>query len=335
MASFRKVGKGWRAEVARRGVRQSKVFPTKAQAAAWAAQVEASILAGNLKPGSTVTVAQAVERYLREIVPRRRGGNYEKRRLLALLRLCPWLADMPVAEIRREHMARWRDERRAAVSDASVVRESSDLRTLWKHCRAWGLMDTDPFKELPMPNEGHARARRTDWRELRLMLRGLGYVTGRKPSQLQHEVAWMYLVAHHTAVRAGEIHSLSTRNVDLERRVIRLDVHKTMEHSGIRHVPFTRKAARLLALLDKWAKEDGREPYFTINPQSRDALFRKIRDRLLIDDLHFHDARADALTRLSRRVDVMTLARISGHRDLRQLLNTYYRETAEQIAARL
>jgi len=33
--------------------------------------------------------------------------------------------------------------------------------------------------------------------------------------------------------------------------------------------------------------------------------------------------------------DVMTLARISRHKDLRILLNTYYRESAEDIAARL
>jgi integrase len=79
----------------------------------------------------------------------------------------------------------------------------------------------------------------------------------------------------------------------------------------------------------------GRDSYFTISAQSLDVLFRKVRDRLLMENLHFHDARADALTRMSRRVDVMTLARISGHRDLGQLLKAYYRETAASISARL
>lgn len=32
---------------------------------------------------------------------------------------------------------------------------------------------------------------------------------------------------------------------------------------------------------------------------------------------------------------VLTLAKISGHKDLRILQNAYYRETADQIAARL
>jgi integrase len=73
---------------------------------------------------------------------------------------------------------------------------------------------------------------------------------------------------------------------------------------------------------------------WTINSASLDALFRKARDSCLLSHIHFHDSRAEALTLLSRRMDVLTLSKISGHRDLRQLLE-YYRESAEQIAARI
>jgi len=335
MASFRKLESGWRAEVARRGVRMSKVFPTKAQAQSWATKIEADILAGTLKPGSDMTVKQAIDRYLREVAPSRRGGVYEKRRLLALHRLCPWLVELRVSEVTSDHMARWRDERRKAVSDSSVVRESADLRTLWRHCRSWRVMETDPFKELPMPKKGHARARRTNAQEIKRLLRGMGFRTNEAPSSPMQEVAWMYLLAHRTAMRAGEILSLSRSTVNLQTRVVRLVIHKTVEQVGVRHVPITKHAARLMAVMDHAAERAGRDGYWTISAQSRDVLFRKARDRLLIEDLHFHDARADALTRLSRKVDVMTLARISGHKDLRQLLNTYYRESAESIAARL
>jgi len=58
-----------------------------------------------------------------------------------------------------------------------------------------------------------------------------------------------------------------------------------------------------------------------------------VRDRLLIEGLRFHDSRADALTRLSKRMDVMRLARVSGHRDLRQLMSAYYRAPAAEVAA--
>src|SRR5438876_9719490 len=64
------------------------------------------------------------------------------------------------------------------------------------------------------------------------------------------------------------------------------------------------------------------------------ALFRKAKGRAEIKGLHFHDSRAEALTRLSRKVDVLTLARIVGHRDPRSLM-IYYRESAEDIATRI
>ena len=76
-------------------------------------------------------------------------------------------------------------------------------------------------------------------------------------------------------------------------------------------------------------------PGFTVRSESLDALFRKARDSLLIEDLHFHDARAAALTRFSRKVDVLELARISGHKDLRTLMQVYYRASSEDIAGRL
>ena len=44
--------------------------------------------------------------------------------------------------------------------------------------------------------------------------------------------------------------------------------------------------------------------------------------------------RAESLTRWSKKVDTMALAKISGHKDINELM-TYYRETASQIAERM
>ena len=165
------------------------------------------------------------------------------------------------------------------------------------------------------------------WREIRRIVRWLGYRTGRPPSTTMEAVAWALLLSLRTGMRAGEVLQLSAETVDLERRVAVLKTHKTVERDGARRVPLTRHAVRLLTVLGGKALQ--------VSSASLDALFRKARDSLLIKDLHFHDARAEALTILARRVDVMTLARISGHRDIRILQRTYYRETAEQIAARL
>ena len=51
-------------------------------------------------------------------------------------------------------------------------------------------------------------------------------------------------------------------------------------------------------------------------------------------ELHFHDSRAEAIWRLSKKFDVMELARVIGHRDLRSLM-IYYQVSADELADRL
>jgi integrase len=113
------------------------------------------------------------------------------------------------------------------------------------------------------------------------------------------------------------------------RRVVTLAKHKTLEQVGRRQVPLTPQGVRVLRVI--WREG----PLLPISSALLDALFRKLRDQVLLPDVHFHDSRGTALTHLARRVDVMTLARISGHKDLNLLLRVYYRETAAQISERL
>lgn len=334
MASFYKTATGWRAQIARKGMRASKVFKTKAEAQAWATVEEARVLKEAAGGFPDKTLTEAMERYEREVSQHKRGARAEGLRFQALQREMPDLCGKLLHQITPADIGAWRDARRAKVSDASVLREAATLRNLWTVAEnEWGWCGTSPWKKVKLPLEGHARTRRTDWQETKRLLRHMGYVTGKPPVTPQQQVAWAYLVAHHTALRAGEVRGLSRSTVDLVQRVVTLHTHKTLEREGKRWVPVTRKAARVLAVLDAAAKEAGRDAYFTISAQSLDVLFRKVRDRLLIDDLHFHDSRAAALTRLSRRMDVMRLARISGHRDLSQLLRAYYRESPRDIAA--
>lgn len=103
-------------------------------------------------------------------------------------------------------------------------------------------------------------------------------------------------------MRAGEILSLGSQSLDLRHRVAKVS-HKMQYLAGRpREIPLTRHATRLLKPVADLNR------CFSISSASLDALFRKTRKRLLIEDLHFHDSRAEALTRFSRRVNVVTLA---------------------------
>lgn len=329
MAHIRKQRDKWRADVARMGVRVSGVFDTKAAATQWAAMEEAEILSGRRKAFPRKTFAQALDRYKADVSAGKEGRAWEEKRIEALKRGFPELAGKILSEIETPDLAAWRDERLKTVQKSTVQREINLLRNVFTVARdEWKWCGESPFKGLRMPGENPARQRLWTWREIRRVCRWLGYRTGRVATK-QQEVAFALLVSLRTGMRSGEVLSLGRANTDMDRRVARVE-HKTQHLTGeLRAVPFTTRAARLLqAVAD-------REAFFTITDAERDVLFREARDSLMLGNVRFHDARATALTLLARKVDVMTLAKISGHKDLRILLQVYYRESAEDIAKRL
>lgn len=332
MAYIRKVRGKWKVEIERAGVRTSRTFDLKATATAWAATEEAAILAGARGQYPRRTVAEALERYELEVSVNKRGARTEGLRFAALQRDFPALASKVLHEVTTADLNAWRDARLKVVTKGSVQRDINLLRNVWSIAHdEWKWCGESPWKGLRKPGDNPPRDKLPTWRQIRRLMRWLGYRTGRRPQTKYQEVAWAFMVALRSGMRAGEVLGLTSESVDLQRRTARLETHKTVEREGVRIVPLPRAAARLLAVL----LADVKGSPWTIGSASLDALFRKARDANLLGDVHFHDSRAMALTMLARRVDVMTLARISGHRDLNLLLKTYYRETAEQIAARL
>jgi integrase len=329
MAYIRKVKGGYRAEVQKMGVRRSQTFQTKAEANNWAAAEETAIREDKSARFPRKTLSDAIADYRRKISSQKGGARAEGLRFDALERDFPDLAGKLLLEIDSNDLAQWRDKRLRTVTPGSVRRDANLLRNLFSVARdEWKWIEESPFKGFKVPSDNPSRDRRVKPAEVKALCRWLGYRTGKVEGK-QQQVALAFLVALRTGMRAGELLSLSDANVDLERRVARVP-HKTQHITGkLRPVPLTRAAVRLLR------PRMGRGKVFDVTDKSLDALFRKAKRALMLDDLHFHDSRAEALTRLAKRVDVLTLARISGHKDLKMLLEVYYRESTEDIAARI
>jgi integrase len=163
--------------------------------------------------------------------------------------------------------------------------------------------------------------------EIERILLALGCDPQVTPVTETARVGFAWLFAIETAMRAGEIVGL--RWADINGAVAKLHMTKNGE---ARDVPLSVEAVRLLNFLPRGKSDD---TVFQIDSHSLDALWRKGRDRALVEDLHFHDARREALTRLSKKLPVMELAAVSGHLDLRILMKTYYAPDAADIATRM
>ena len=330
MAYIRRSRDKWRAEVEKNGVRDSRTFDTKAAATSWAAVREAEIIAMKHGAYPRKTLADALTRYAEEVSVNKKGSRFELLRLEAFSRDFPALAARQLCEVTTPDMAAWRDARLKKVTPGSVQRDLNVISNVFTVARKeWKWMGDSPLDGLRAPGQNAPRTRRVDPREVKRLVRWLGYVTGQKPRNKNGEVALAFLLSLRTGMRAGEILTLGDATVNVARKVATV-AHKTQHLTGRpREVPLSRRALMLLRPVL------GNGPAFTVTSASLDALFRKARDSMLLEDLHFHDARAEGLTRMARKVDVMTLAKISGHKDLRVLMDHYYRESAGDIADRL
>lgn len=319
MASIRKRGTSWRAEVYRDGTRESSTFPTKQQAAAWATQREAE-LGGEKLPEHTVK--EALRRYAREVSPTHKGEQWEIARL-GMMERDP-LAAVRLPTLRASHVAEWKQRRLAAVSGASVAREMTLLRCVFEEARReWGWLHSNPARDVKKPSSPPSRKRRISQPEIDRAMLACG-VSELEAGTASQRVGLAFLLALETAMRAGEIIGLTWDKVRPKSVVL-----PATKNGDQREVPLSARAREILAALPR-----DRPTCFDVDPATRDVLWRRARDAAELGDLHFHDSRAEAIWRLSKKLDVMELARVIGHRDLRSLM-IYYQTSADELADRL
>ncbi|TMV84498.1 site-specific integrase [Thioclava sp. BHET1] len=319
MASITKHSSGWRAQVARQGIRRSKIFPTKREAQDWASRAEFEIV--NAKSiAEKSTLGEVMDRYAREVSPAKRGHRWEAIRLEKIGR--DRLAKISMDRLTPGDFADWRDRRLREVQAGSVIREMNLISSVLSQARReWGMLSENPMRDVRRPAQPKRRTRLVGERELER----LKHSAGADLSTATARALQAFMFAMETGMRAGEIVGLSWDLVDIQRRVAHLPKTKNGE---ARDVPLSKEAIRLLEELPQL------DPVFGLRSDQLDALWRKLRARAAITDLTFHDSRHHAVTKLSKKLDVLALARMIGHRDIKMLMR-YYDETAEELAKRL
>ncbi len=327
MASFEKYGDGkTRVFVEKLGVRKTKVFNTMRDARNWAAEQEAEILAGKSGNLPDKTFGDLLERYHGTLDTIKRRAD-----IIRLKRIVrdDKIAEVKVKELSSTHVATWRDNRLKQVSAASVRREWNLLSPACKVAiKEWGWLRDNPFSEIKRPPKPDARDRRPKDEEIEQIKHVSGYNDGKDTQTAK--VCTAFLFAIETGMRIGEICNLRAEDVHLDKDYLSVtgkEVGGRKTKGSKRDVALSAEAKRLLQSV----KCDFR---FT-SSQVVDATWRtKIIAKTTIENLHFHDSRHEAITRLARKLDILDLARMVGVVDLKTLM-VYYNAKASEIAGRL
>ena len=318
----RTYGKGqFRCEVEKLGVRESKVFDTKTEARKWGYQREEEIEAE--KTGRGVTFGQVADRYLREVSPTKKSAvEWESRRIKYFKEY--FGASTPILTITRKKISAWVDHRLETVSGSTVNREGNLLSNIFRKARLkWEYLQSNPLEGVDWPADEDAREIVWNWRQIRRVLRYCQDSQGIKTQQC----GIAFHVALRTAMRAKEVLLASRRG-----NVAVINDSKTTKKGKEVTIPLTHQGRRVM---DRYSNTP-----WQVEANELSVLFHKacigcgVR-RPKVDGPTFHDARATALTLMARRMPVEQLQRVSRHRKVQTLLDHYYRETNEQIAARL
>lgn len=333
MASFKKLTKGWQAQVAVKGQREARTFGTKAEAVAWAGERETELR----KATSTGIVAgktcgDAFDRYLREVSPTKKGGRHEALRLAAVGREVVdgvAIRDIKLADMTPDILGKWKNSRMSgenAVKGSTVNRDLNLLSHVFTMARKqWQWIAKSPTTDVARPKPTASRDRIPTADEIERICFALGF-DGEPTRTKSQAVAVAYLFAMETAMRAGEICQLRADWITGSVAHLPAEANK---NGFKRDVPLSKEARRLLALLPP---ADG--PMFGISSASLDALFRKAKNAALIEGTTFHDSRHAAITMLAKKLNVLELARMVGHRDIRQL-QVYFNADAKDIVGKL
>ncbi len=350
MATIVKTPSGtWKAVIRKTGwPTSSKTFRTKRDAEDWARRTEDEMVRGvyiQRAPGERMTLESALTRYLREVTPTKRESTRasEIKKAQPLLR---HLGKYSLAALSADIVAQYRDMRLAGDPDENgklVPRSNNTVRlelALLSHLftiaiKEWGLgLPFNPVSQIRRPAPGAGRNRRLTPAENKRLLAAVDAYSNPMFS-------WIVRIALETGMRLSEIGGLRLSQVDLQKRVVRLDITK---NSSPRTVPLTKAAtAAFQAAMDNPTRpletdlvffgEPGRDG--VRRPYLFDKAWTDAKKEAGLTDFRFHDLRHEAVSRLVEAgLSDQEVAAISGHKSM-QMLKRYTHLRAEDLVGKL
>lgn len=327
MATFQKRGKRWRAIIRRKGLTESKTFPTKAAAAEWARRIEhgadLSVVQEYTKPTATNTIAWAIDEYTTNVSPVKPFGRSKIKVLEALRRD---LGDVGLSQLSAARLNRYIADR--VASGAGGVTIGIDLSTIgtvlrWVqavkriHVNVQAVQDArDSLRFSGLQTRSSERDRRPTQDELETLFT---YWRENPRQGIPMQDLCEFAIA--TAMRISEICRITWEDYDTEARTIlvrdRKDPRrKTGNHQRVPLLSATGYDA--VAIIKRQPTRRGR--IFPYNSRSISAAFTRAVKKCRLVDLHLHDLRHEGTSRLfAAGYSIPEVALCTGHKDWKML----------------
>lgn len=323
MATIIKRGNTWRVQIRRRGYKTvSATFDTRSQAQIWSAEVEAKMARGkwhNADESTTTKLNDALQRYMHEVTPTKKGAKQEQNRIKALCKLP--LADWYLAEIRGQQIAEFRDKLLSEGKAPSTIRNFLTIisQVFVTAAGEWGMY------ELRNPVENVRRPKQRRGRERRLHLNEEVEIIQNLPEPYKQA----FIISLETALRRSELCRLTWQDIDLHKCIAKIRNAKNDED---RTIPLSPRAVQTLETLPK---TNGT----VLGIKSADMYTHKFvdaRNAIGSPDLRLHDVRHEATCRLveSRLFELAEVMKITGHKTL-AAFQIYLHIQAENLAKRM
>jgi integrase len=325
MASIRKRGTKYEVQFRRKGFATvTRSFLKLSDAKEWGRTVELKAdrneLSPNKKTLDSITLAELVERYRDTVVPSLKGAARETITLNAFLRQP--MCRKTLAELTTVDFANYRDEQLKTVTAKSLQRMLSPISRMFRIAAdEWEIPVRSPLAKLRLKVVDNKRQRRLGPGELDLLLSFAGhpYQTGRNLKAVRSRNPYLPLViefAVETALRRGEMLALRWTQVSLQQRSATILEAKN-GHSRV--IPLSSKAVIVLEF-SRMIEPVDRDRVFPVSANGFRLSWERLVKRAEIDDLHFHDLRHEAISRLFELgLTAPEVASISGHRTVSQL----------------
>lgn len=290
-------GISFRAEVRREGKRLTKCFGRKTDANDWIKECESSIRAGTLTPIlKRFTVAQAIDRYILEVLPQKRAGTQRVHKA-QLLWFKGKIGDIKLCHLNSLNLSEARDLLRSEVfyrkgSKKPFSRSASTANRYFVPllhcfricCEDWMWLRTIP--RLRRYQEPRGRTRYLTPDEARALISALD----RDPRK---DVRLVTLISLTLGTRLGETCALQWNDIDFEQRTI---IFRETKSGEVKVLPIP---DRLLAEFAAWRETSTNEHLFpTTCPSKRPHIYdrvtkvvRKLAQRLGLKGVVYHSLR--------------------------------------------